>query len=328
MEFTIIINKKNNMPAKSKAQQKLFGMALAVRRGELKRDDVDDEVLNIVDSDMTDKDIEDFASTKHKGLKEYIKESILDDEEVIFNDVGVKLEIEKFIKDNYKCKQFTISNKPNKDGKFVVDGTDILVTNNDITSLTNNLFIWGKVTGGFHCSFCSSLKSLEGAPEKVKGGFGCYGCDSLKSLEGAPKEVGGDFECASCYSLTSLKGAPKKCWDFYCHRCDSLKTLEGAPKEINGNFSCSQCNSLKSLEGAPKKVGGSFDCQRCDSLKTLEGAPKEVGGDFDCSRCNSLKSLDHLPKHIYGNLYVLSISLGNLVQKHIGSSTHVSGNVY
>ena len=33
------------MPAKSKAQQKLFGMALAVRRGELKRDEVEKEVL-------------------------------------------------------------------------------------------------------------------------------------------------------------------------------------------------------------------------------------------------------------------------------------------
>lgn len=64
------------MPAKSKAQQKLFGMALAVRRGELKRDEVEKEVLDIVDGDMTDKDIEDFAVTKHKGLKDHIKESI------------------------------------------------------------------------------------------------------------------------------------------------------------------------------------------------------------------------------------------------------------
>ena len=32
------------MPAKSIAQQKLFGMALAVRRGELKRSEVGEEV--------------------------------------------------------------------------------------------------------------------------------------------------------------------------------------------------------------------------------------------------------------------------------------------
>lgn len=61
------------MPARSIAQQQLFGMALAVRRGEMKRSEVDDEVLDIVDSDMTDKQIEDFAKTKHKGLKKYVE---------------------------------------------------------------------------------------------------------------------------------------------------------------------------------------------------------------------------------------------------------------
>ncbi len=60
------------MPAKSKSQQRLFGMALAVRRGEMKRSDVWDSVLDIVDSDMTDKEIEDFAKTKHDKIKEHI----------------------------------------------------------------------------------------------------------------------------------------------------------------------------------------------------------------------------------------------------------------
>lgn len=64
------------MPAKSKSQQALFGMALAVRRGEMKRSEVSKEILDIVDGKMTDKEIEDFASTKHKGLKDHIKESL------------------------------------------------------------------------------------------------------------------------------------------------------------------------------------------------------------------------------------------------------------
>lgn len=64
------------MPAKSKAQQALFGMALAVRRGEMKRSEASKEILDIVDGDMTDKEIEDFASTKHKGLKDHVKESL------------------------------------------------------------------------------------------------------------------------------------------------------------------------------------------------------------------------------------------------------------
>lgn len=63
------------MPAKSQAQQRLFGMALAVRRGNMKRSEVNDSVLDIVDSDMTDKQIEDFAKTK--GLKEHLLESLI-----------------------------------------------------------------------------------------------------------------------------------------------------------------------------------------------------------------------------------------------------------
>ena len=63
------------MPAKSKAQQALMGMALAVRKGEMGRDEVDDKVLDIVDSDMSTKDIEDFAKTKRSTLKEWLERS-------------------------------------------------------------------------------------------------------------------------------------------------------------------------------------------------------------------------------------------------------------
>ena len=63
------------MPAQSKAQQALMGMALAVRKGEMSRDEVDDKVLDIVDSDMSTKDIEDFAKTKRSTLKEWLERS-------------------------------------------------------------------------------------------------------------------------------------------------------------------------------------------------------------------------------------------------------------
>lgn len=64
------------MPAVSKSQQRLFGMALAVRRGEIKRSNVNDAVLDIVNSNMTDKEIEDFAKTSHKNLKESLLDSL------------------------------------------------------------------------------------------------------------------------------------------------------------------------------------------------------------------------------------------------------------
>jgi len=66
------------MPATSKQQQKLFGLALSVKRGDTPRSEVSDDVLGIVDK-MSEKEIEDFASTDHKGLptkKEEIEEII------------------------------------------------------------------------------------------------------------------------------------------------------------------------------------------------------------------------------------------------------------
>lgn len=63
------------MPAKSKSQQRLFSMALAVRKGKLKRGDVYKSVLDIVDSDMSDKEIEEFTVRESmKSLLEVINE--------------------------------------------------------------------------------------------------------------------------------------------------------------------------------------------------------------------------------------------------------------
>jgi hypothetical protein len=56
--------------AKSKAQQKIMGMALAMRRG--KSDTGSKEVARIA-ADMPEKELEKFAKTKHKGLPEKVK---------------------------------------------------------------------------------------------------------------------------------------------------------------------------------------------------------------------------------------------------------------
>ena len=69
------------MPAVSKAQQAVMGMALAARRGEMKVSELSDAALKIYKSNMTDKQIEDFASTSKEGLPTHkmksLKESIL-----------------------------------------------------------------------------------------------------------------------------------------------------------------------------------------------------------------------------------------------------------
>jgi hypothetical protein len=67
----------------SKDQQKLFGLALSVTRGETPRSEVSAEVLKIVD-DMSEKEIRKFAKTSHEGLpkkvqtkEEAIREALL-----------------------------------------------------------------------------------------------------------------------------------------------------------------------------------------------------------------------------------------------------------
>lgn len=56
-------------------------MALAVRRGELKRSEVGKEVLEIVDGDMTDKEIRDFAKERTSDKEHNVKESEMTDDE-------------------------------------------------------------------------------------------------------------------------------------------------------------------------------------------------------------------------------------------------------
>lgn len=66
------LNEDLTEKAVSQAQQKLMGMALAYKRGEM--DDASDEVKELAKS-MSEKDLEDFAKTKHKGLPKKINEA-------------------------------------------------------------------------------------------------------------------------------------------------------------------------------------------------------------------------------------------------------------
>jgi len=59
------------MPAKSKAQQKAAGAALSAKRGQTKVSDLQGASKEMYDS-MTEDQLEDFASTDHKGLPDAV----------------------------------------------------------------------------------------------------------------------------------------------------------------------------------------------------------------------------------------------------------------
>lgn len=60
------------MPAKSKAQRRLFALALQYKKGELKAADASDEIKDL--SKLPLKDLEDFAYTDEKGLPDKVEE--------------------------------------------------------------------------------------------------------------------------------------------------------------------------------------------------------------------------------------------------------------
>ena len=67
----------NIMPSVSKSQQRLMGVAYAVKSGDMKINDVDpayrEKVKGLVDG-MTKKDLKKYASTKHEDLPETVDE--------------------------------------------------------------------------------------------------------------------------------------------------------------------------------------------------------------------------------------------------------------
>ncbi len=61
------------MPAKSQAQQKAAGAALAAKRGEIKKSELIGASKEMYES-MTEKELEEFAETKRKGLPEHVSD--------------------------------------------------------------------------------------------------------------------------------------------------------------------------------------------------------------------------------------------------------------
>lgn len=60
------------MPAKSRAQQQAAGAALSAKRGETPKSKLKGASKSMAES-MTEKQLEEFAATKHKGKPEHAR---------------------------------------------------------------------------------------------------------------------------------------------------------------------------------------------------------------------------------------------------------------
>jgi hypothetical protein len=66
-------SKEAMMPAKSKAQQKAAGAALAAKRGDMKKSELQGASKSMEKS-MSEKELHDMASTKRKGKPQHASE--------------------------------------------------------------------------------------------------------------------------------------------------------------------------------------------------------------------------------------------------------------
>lgn len=114
------------MPARSRTQQRLFGQALALKRGEISKRDLDprwaQEIANLADS-MSIKKLKDFAETKHKNLPEKVEETKI-------------LNFTRFINESYPPHPFHIESE-RKFNLIKSDLEDILLEISDSTMKIN-----------------------------------------------------------------------------------------------------------------------------------------------------------------------------------------------
>lgn len=85
------------MPATSKQQQKLMGLALAYKRGEVSSNQVSDNIKKIANA-MSEKELEKYAGTKHKGLPKKVSETSISISELqkMISDAVQEVMSEKF----------------------------------------------------------------------------------------------------------------------------------------------------------------------------------------------------------------------------------------
>lgn len=247
-----------------------------------------------------------------KSIYNLYEASVLGDIDDIIADGDVKVPqalIQEYLEDNYRGK-WTISKKPDKDGKFIVNSRGEVHHKGNSNKLTNDMFKWGKVKR-FIIKFPYHLESLEGCPREVEE-FQCIRTERLKTLEGGPEICKGDYLIQHSNSLESLKGAPQKIGgNFNCRNCSKLESLEGGPIYVMQSYRVDECPALKILKGGPNFVGTIFDCSECHSLESLEGGPEDAL-HFYCDLCPKLKSLKGAPKKLRGSLSADSTGIETL----------------
>lgn len=193
-----------------------------------------------------------------------IYESIFDVDNNV-DDVDVTV-IEKFLSENYGP-GFTISDRPNKDGKYEVTcQSGVVLQNRNIKSLTNNMFVFTEINGDFEIKNADQIEDLTGSPNIVRGCLAINQCKKLKSLKGISECVGKVY-IDSCPRLKSIDYMPKTIYgmvDYHNSECSEYDDIYIE--------SCPSLESMPAIKNYKKKLAlRLFDCP-AKSLKDIPDA--------------------------------------------------------
>lgn len=249
-------------------------------------------------------------------INEYTNESILSDIEdtlsVSDDDLAAEL-ITNWIKENWYV-----------DGNLTVKfegNTRVVDCSGDVShprtgKITNDMFVWGNVTGDFiynvihtdvqkaksfvglglpryvggelNLHSFTNVTNLEGLPDNVDS-LSIYGFTKLNSLKGCPTYVKNKFSINSCPALKGLDYLPKHIGGSILinHNVNllSIDGLSSVTNVVNGSLYINGNYKLKSLEGCPSFIDGNFSCEKCKALTSLSGCPEQVKGSFSCKHC-------------------------------------------
>lgn len=238
------------MSSVSKTQQRLMGMAWAVRKGELDKSDVDDEVLDVADGKMSDKSLRKFAKTKHKGLPEKISENFTTDclKDYIreYSIHKSKRRIDKWIKAHCIGQHRLLYLTP---GGIKLTRGHIVITTDEET--IPSYIIFNKIQGDISIENCPNLTTIQGIfnPDiEAEGNIDISQCPKLTSIEGLPYIIGKNLTIVSCPNIkdkgennikvlgsvyVNKSGRRWKDNDFKCDDVEIKESLDIINEELN-----------------------------------------------------------------------------------------------
>src|SRR6056300_501486 len=187
------------MPSKSKQQQKFMGIVRSIQKGDQPASKFSKDAQNAAD-DMKKKDVEDFASTKHKGLPKKVEQALREKIRTMVEDYVESCGYVVSAKDpNYKLKSPGGTGEEDRELKEEGFGSDEFLTKTEKKKfekerLENAEVLGYTLTGTKDLKeavdegdFISAIQSIQAGLDEAEYGFNDLG--RLKGMSSSEKRI-------------------------------------------------------------------------------------------------------------------------------------------